>query len=109
MPRYARAQALSTELLSEYSLKNTYWRSPVKEEGLLTSRQKAICRDCKWWELLEEDPAVGDHGVCHNPVAEAQYIAHMGESAPGGLAMEGARRSCSAFELTKNADSCPHS
>ncbi|MBA7556489.1 hypothetical protein ES705_49198 [subsurface metagenome] len=50
----------------------------------------AICRDCKWWEFLEEDPPVGDHGACHHPIAEAQYIAHMGEPAPNGLAMEGA-------------------
>jgi len=58
----------------------------------------AICRDCKWWEFLEEDPPAGDLGACHHPVAEAQYIAHMGEPAPNGLAMEGARRACPKFE-----------
>ena len=57
------------------------------------------CSNCKWWELLEEDPAIGAYGACHHPLPEAQYIAFTGETAPGGLAVEGARRACRLFEL----------
>ena len=63
-----------------------------------------ICRHCKWWELLEEDPTVGGHGACHHPVGEAQCIAYTGETAPNGLSMEGARRVCPLFESKGDKD-----
>lgn len=66
-------------------------------------RWEDTCHYCQWWQLLEEDPAVGGHGACHHPLAEAQYIAFTGDTAPGGLAMEGARRACHLFEQRMNS------
>ena len=59
------------------------------------------CHDCRWWELLDDDPTVGGFGNCHHPTAEAQHIAHTGKPAPYGLGMEGDRRACPLFEPSK--------
>ena len=66
--------------------------------------QGNYCRDCSWWELLEEDAEVGGHGSCHHPTGEAQHIAHTGKPAPEGLAMEGAGRACPLFERRNMAE-----
>lgn len=31
------------------------------------------CKECRWWEKIEDDPECGDIGLCHHPIADVQY------------------------------------
>lgn len=101
LPGYLRKQ-LPIPGLEKPTLEDRVLRLEMEVSIMKMSRvmqdQGDRCRDCQWWELLEDDPDVGGHGSCHHPTAEAQHIIHTGEAAPEGLSMEGARRACPVFE-----------
>jgi len=69
----------------------------------------AHCKDCRWWEFLEDEPDVDGHGLCHHPIAFANYLVWWQQhpdlreevnppNPDGGFAIEGCHRACEKGE-----------
>lgn len=70
--------------------------------------EATYCKDCEWWELINEDWDIGGWGACHHPVAYANYqiwwnshpLSREGLAPPssdGGFEVTGSWKGCPAF------------